>query len=41
MDLPTTFPDDIDYDWYIAKAKEMLIDCGAVKPPDYQIDFFS
>lgn len=40
MDLPTIFPDDIDYDWYIEKAKEMLVDCGAVKPKNHQTSFF-
>lgn len=28
MDLPGEFPNDINYDWYIAEAKEMLYDCG-------------
>jgi len=28
MDLPEQFPEDINYDWYIAEAKEMLYDCG-------------
>ncbi len=28
MDLPEEFPNDINYDWYIAEAKEMLYDCG-------------
>jgi len=28
MTLPDEFPDDIDYDWYINKAKSILIDIG-------------
>jgi len=40
MDLPTILPDDIDYEWYIEKAKEMLVDCGAVKPKNHQTSFF-
>ena len=28
MDLPDTFPDDVDYDWYIAEAKSLLKDVG-------------
>lgn len=31
MDLPSTFPDDINYEWYIKEATEMLQDCGALK----------
>jgi len=31
MDLPSVFPTDIDYDWYINKAIEMLHDCGCLK----------
>ncbi|CDN96787.1 DNA polymerase [Pseudomonas phage vB_PaeS_SCH_Ab26] len=31
MDLPTEFPDDINYDWYINEAIEMLYDCGRLK----------
>ena len=30
MDLPAEFPDDINYHWYISKAKEMLRDVGAL-----------
>lgn len=40
MDLPTIFPDDIDYEWYIEKAKEILVDCGSVKPRNHQTSFF-
>ena len=28
MDLPKELPSDIDYDWYIEKAVELLFDCG-------------
>lgn len=28
MDLPDEFPDDIDYDWYINEANDMLYDLG-------------
>lgn len=31
MDMPTEFPNDIDYDWYIKEAREMLYDCGRLK----------
>ena len=31
MDLPTEFPDDINYDWYINEAVEMLYACGRLK----------
>jgi hypothetical protein len=30
MELPATFPDDINYDYYIARAKEMLADLGVL-----------
>lgn len=30
MTFPDEFPDNIDYDWYIAETKEMLHDIGAV-----------
>lgn len=29
MDLPDEFPNDIDYDWYIKEARDLLIDVGA------------
>jgi hypothetical protein len=35
MDLPTIFPDDIDYDWYVAEAKSILGDID-VEPIHYQ-----
>lgn len=28
MDIPTTFPNDVDYNWYINEAKRMLSDVG-------------
>lgn len=28
MTLPDEFPDDIDYDWYVLKAKRMLMEIG-------------
>lgn len=31
MDLPTDFPDDVNYDWYINEAVEMLYDCGGIR----------
>lgn len=31
MDLPTEFPDDVNYDWYIEEAVSMLYDCGRLK----------
>lgn len=31
MDLPNELPDDINYDWYINEAVEMLYDCGRLK----------
>jgi hypothetical protein len=39
MDLPDTLPIDIDFDWYIRKANQMLIDIGHTKPPS-EISFF-
>lgn len=31
MDLPSDFPNDIDYQWYIEEAISMLYDCGALQ----------
>lgn len=31
MDLPDTFPVDVDFDWYIAEAKSILKDVGYVE----------
>lgn len=34
MDLPSDFPEDIDYERYVAEAREILMDLGAVyRPP--------
>lgn len=33
MDFTVGFPDDIDYDWYIREAKEMLYDIGYKRRP--------
>ena len=40
MVLPGELPTDIDFNWYIAKANEMLVDCGAVKPKNHQTPLF-
>jgi len=33
MDLPSTFPQDIDYEWYEKEAERMLVDIGySLKP---------
>lgn len=39
LDMPTTFPDDIDYKWYINKATEILYDIGYLSRPK-QMEFF-
>lgn len=39
LDLPETFPDDIDYDWYIRTTKGILEDIGYLARPK-QISFF-
>jgi len=39
MDLPVTFPDDIDYSWYINNTKGILEDIG-YSPRPKQISFF-
>lgn len=31
MELPDEFPDDVDHDWYIREAKEIMKDIGAVR----------
>ena len=33
LDLPDTFPDDIDYQWYINKTTEMLYDIAYLSKP--------
>ncbi|WZB35703.1 DNA polymerase [Enterobacteria phage FtMidnight] len=40
MDLPPSFPEDIDYDWYIKEATAMLYDCGALKKAETGKLFF-
>jgi hypothetical protein len=40
MDLPQAFPSDINYDWYIAEAIEMLYDCGYYRKPETESLFF-
>lgn len=32
MTLPDTFPDDIDYDWYIRKCQSIMVDIAVSKP---------
>jgi hypothetical protein len=39
MDLPNSFPDDIDYEWYINHTKEILEDIGYIRKPK-QLQFF-
>lgn len=39
MDLPLTFPDDINYKWYKNKCKEILEEIGYIKRPK-QVSFF-
>lgn len=34
MDLPDTFPDDVDHAWYIAEADKMLREIGAYTTPN-------
>lgn len=31
MDLPAEFPEDVDFDWYLANANSMLFDLGVYK----------
>lgn len=40
MDLPEELPDDINYEWYINEAVEMLYDCGAYKKAETAPLFF-
>lgn len=40
MDLPKELPEDIDYEWYINTASDMLYDCGALKEPETPLLFF-
>jgi hypothetical protein len=39
LDMPDSFPDDIDYQWYIKHTKEILEDIGFT-PKLKQIEFF-
>lgn len=39
MDLPDTFPENLNYAWYVAKSKEMLEDIGYIRRQE-QIKFF-
>lgn len=34
MELPEQFPDDIDFDWYVAFAKRQLVEIGALAPEE-------
>lgn len=40
MDLPNQLPRDIDYDWYIRRAKSILYDVGVDRPKDLQMELF-
>ena len=41
MDLPPELPDDINYEWYINEAVEMLYDCGRLKKAkNAELSFF-
>lgn len=33
MDLPDTFPDDVDYEWYVRECQEILMSIGAKPRP--------
>lgn len=39
LDMPETFPEDVDYDWYIRNTKGILEDIGYLARPK-QISFF-
>lgn len=39
MDLPDNFPEDIDFDWYLKRTKELLTDMRYLKPQE-QFKFF-
>jgi len=36
LDLPNEFPADIDYQWYIAETKDILVSIGALPRPVYE-----
>jgi hypothetical protein len=40
MDLPEALPDDINYDWYINEAVDMLYDCGGLRKAETASLFF-
>ena len=40
MDLPTEFPDDVNYEWYINEAVDMLYDCGGLRKAETASLFF-
>lgn len=40
MDLPTDFPNDVNYEWYINEAVEMLYDCGGIRKAETASLFF-
>jgi hypothetical protein len=40
MDLPEEFPSDVNYDWYVKEAIEMLYDCGALRKAETASLFF-
>lgn len=33
MDLPTEFPNDINYNWYVKEARDMMYDIGLLQKP--------
>jgi hypothetical protein len=39
MELPEAFPEDIDYQWYINRTREILYDIGYLAKPK-QLQFF-
>lgn len=40
MDLPSEFPEDVNYDWYIKETIEMLHNCGKLKKAETAQLFF-
>ena len=40
MDLPPEFPDDVNYEWYINEAVDMLYDCGGLRKAETASLFF-
>jgi len=39
MDLPDELPSDVDYNWYIKTATDMLFDCGSMRHPESGVLF--